>query len=147
MASGTSTKAALERARRTAGAAKADANEMLAMAGTSYMIGSMVKSGNIEKIPEIFGMPRTVTLAIAAKLLAYNAGGAMKQAANGAANAAATVAIFQFAQGLEVAGAAAPSSRGRSLQSERGIAKRLAAKLREQLEEEDVEGDPIDELA
>jgi len=105
---------------------------MLAMAGTSYMIGSMVKSGNIEKIPEIFGMPRTVTLAIAGKLLAYNASGALKQAANGAASAAAAVAIFQFAQGLEVAGASSSSSR-RSLQGERGIAKRLAAKRREQL--------------
>ncbi len=147
MASGTSTKAALERARRTASAAKSDANEMLAMAGTSYMIGSMVKSGNIEKIPEIFGMPRTVTLAIAAKVLAYNAGGTLKQAANGAANAAAAVAIFQFAQGLEVAGASPSSSGVRSLQSERSIAKRLAAKVRQQLEEEDVEGDPMEELA
>lgn len=146
MATG-STKSALERARRTAANAKADSTEMLSVGGTSYMIGSLVKSGNIEKIPELFGMPRTVTLAIAAKLLAYNASGQVKQVANGAATAAASIAIFQFSQGLDVAGAS--GGRGtRSLQGERTIARRLAAKVRQQLEEEgDVEGDPMDELA
>lgn len=98
------TKEAIARARRTATEAKEDAAEMMAGATTSYLIGSMEASGAMAQIPTFLGLPRTVTLAIAGKLLAYNSTGRTRQIANGAANAASHVAIYQFSRGQTVSG-------------------------------------------
>lgn len=95
---------AIARARRTANEAKADATEMISGVVTSYMIGSLEKSGNMNSIPKIFGLPRTVTLAAAAKLLAYNSSGNTRQIANGVGSAATHVAVYQFSKGADVSG-------------------------------------------
>ena len=109
---------------------------MVALGVTAYGVGSMLKNGQLEKVPQIFGMPRTVTLAVAAKLLAYNSGGRVKQAANGASAAAAAIALFQFGHGDSVAGYVSGNERGqdRALKSEQAIAKRLADRVSEHLE-------------
>ena len=123
-------KEAIQRARRTAGEAKADMAELGAGTVTAYLIGSMETSGAMAQIPQVLGLPRTLTLAVAAKLLAYNASGTIKQVANGAGNAALNVAIYQFAKGgaaavTGIVGAGnAIHDRGRRLEAE---ARRLAA--------------------
>lgn len=125
-------KEAIARARRTATEAKADMTELGAGAVTSYLIGSMEASGAMAQVPQVLGLPRTLTLAVAAKLLAYNTSGTTHQAANGAGNSALNVAIYQFAKGGaaavsgvgEVGAGSAIHDRGRRLEAE---ARRIAA--------------------
>jgi hypothetical protein len=109
---------AIQRARRTATAAKADATRMAAGAVTSYLVGSMEAAGTMAQVPQLMGLPRTVTLAILGKLVAYNTGGTISEGADGAATAAANIAIYQFSRGQTVSGVeGAIHDRGRRLQS------------------------------
>jgi hypothetical protein len=73
-------------------------------------------------IPQFMGLPRTLTLALAAKLVEYNASGIAKQVAAGVGNASAHIAIHEFARGQTVSGASgmpgiATHDRGRRLQA------------------------------
>jgi hypothetical protein len=115
------TSEAIARARRTASEAKENAVEMAAEVGTSYLLGSMEASGQIRNIPQVFGMPRTVTLALAAKLVAYNTSGRVSQVARGVASSATAVAVYQFARGQTVSGVGDDvgrmSARGRILEN------------------------------
>jgi hypothetical protein len=109
---------AIARARRTATQARADATKMAAGAVTSYLIGSMETAGTMAQIPTLFGLPRTVTLAAVGKLVAYNMSGTVSEAADGAATAAANIAIYQFSKGQTVSGVdGAIHDRGRQLQA------------------------------
>ena len=103
---------------------------MVAVGVTAYGIGSMRKNGQLARVPQLFGMPHTVTLAVAAKLISLNTGGKMKQAANGAAMAAASIALYQFGNGESVSGYIS-GGRERTLTEEAKVAKRLAAAARD----------------
>lgn len=127
------TQEAIARARRTATEAKADTVVVAAELGTAYLLGSLEASGRIRDIPQVMGLPRTVTIAAAAKLLQYNSSGRMKQIAEGIGNSAASIAVFQFARGATVSGvgdeAGRMTARGRVLEnaSERAIGRGRAA--------------------
>lgn len=95
---------AIARARKTATEAKADAAETVSGMATSYLIGSMKATGTLAQIPSVMGLPKTVVLAAVAKAIAYNSTGKMKQIANGAGNAAAHIAVFEFSSGQSVSG-------------------------------------------
>jgi hypothetical protein len=95
---------AIARARRTATEARADATEMASGVVTSYVIGSMEAAGTMAQVPQLMGLPRVVTLAAAAKLVAYNASGNVRQVANGVGNACTHIAVYQFSKGQTVSG-------------------------------------------
>lgn len=95
---------AIARARKMATEAKADSVVMVSEVGTSYLIGSLEKSGRMRDIPQVLGLPRTVTLALVAKLVEYNATGKVKQIASGVGSAATVIATYQFSKGQEVSG-------------------------------------------
>lgn len=125
---------AIARARRTANAAKADSTKMAAGAVTSYLIGSMEAAGTLSSIPQPFGLPRTVVLAVVGKAIAYNTSGQVSDALDGAASAAANIGIYQFASGRSVSGVGddvgagrAIRDRGRRLESAAQRAMQLAA--------------------
>lgn len=131
------TQEAIARARRTASEAKNDAVEMVSEVTTSYLLGSLETSGRIRDIPQIMGLPRTVTLALVGKLVAYNTSGKVRQIAAGAANAATAIAVYQFARGQTVSGVAGEvgrmSARGRVLEqaSDRALGRGRASADRE----------------
>ncbi len=114
-------KEAIARARRTASEARADAARMAAGGVTSYLIGSMEAAGTMSQVPQVFGLPRTVTLAVVGKLIEYNMGGTVAEVAGGAATAAANIAIYQFSRGQTVSGDVGAGNairdRGRRLES------------------------------
>ena len=135
------TQEAIARARRTATEAKADTVVVAAELGTAYLLGSLEASGRIRDVPQVMGLPRTVTIAAAAKLLQYNSSGRMKQIAEGVGNSAASIAVFQFARGATVSGsgvgdeAGRMTARGRVLEnaSERAIGRGRAVSEDEEL--------------
>ena len=104
---------AVARARRTAQEARANAVEMVAEVGTSYLIGSLEASGRMRDIPQFLGLPRTVTLAVVAKLIEYNSSGRVSQAAAGVGASATAIAVYQFAKGGTVSGVAGVGALGR----------------------------------
>lgn len=130
------TQEAIARARRSASEAKNDAVEMVSEVTTSYLLGSLEASGRIRDVPQIMGLPRTVTLALVGKLVAYNTSGRVKQMANGAANSAVAIAVYQFAKGQTVSGVGdvgRMTARGRVLESasERAIGRGRATAAEE----------------
>lgn len=122
-----------ERARKSAAAAKADGARMLGMMGGAAVIGLMVKSGAVDRLPDI-GVPKTLVLAGIGKAVGYNMNGTIGEAADGIGNAAAVVAIFQWTTGQTVSGASMAGNGGaNSLDRERAIAKQLERATRRQL--------------
>ena len=100
------TSEAIARARNAARNAKTDATETVAGAATSYFLGSLESSGAINSIPQVMGMPRTLTLALLGKGVAYftGSGGTMHAVANGIGNAATHVGLYQLASRGSVSG-------------------------------------------
>jgi hypothetical protein len=123
--------------RATRAAAKADMLEIGAAIGTAYVVGKLAQSGGLDRVPDVLGMPKTVTVAAVGKLIAYNVSGKAKQITNGLATGAACVAAYQFGNGQTVSGGYVSGGRkgGRSLASEEEIAKRLTEKIRDQIED------------
>lgn len=135
-------KAMAERARKSAAAAKADGAQMLGLGVGAGVIGLMVKSGAMERLPDL-GVPKTLIVAAVGKAVGYNMSGAIGQGANGAGNAAAVIAIFQFVTGQTVSGVSGASASGNSLDRERQLAAQLQRVARRELQSDN---DPIGDL-
>lgn len=109
-----------------------------AMAG-AYVIGSMEKAGTLAELPDAFGLPKTVIIAVLAKVGASFASGQAADYANGVGDAASAIALYQFAKGETIAGSAAPPARGRMSSTVSSLRERLAARLNEGSDELDPE--------
>lgn len=93
---------AIARAGKRVREAKAETKETLAVAGTAAAIGYMERSGNLDSIPKLFGLPRTATLAGVAFLGEKYAPASMKPVLGGVKNGALAIAAYQFAKELDV---------------------------------------------
>lgn len=116
----------------------------------SFIIGALEKSGRMNDIPTLAGLPRTVTLAFAAKLGASYASGSAADYLDGVGDAAANVAVYQFAKGPDVSGAhvAGARSDARAARAMERRAAALEARIARQLRDEGVGEDDIErELA
>lgn len=107
------------------------------------VLGLMKAGGQMDRIPDIFGLPKTVSIALAAKLGANYMSGSTADVLNGVGDAAAVVAIYEFAQGATVSGLVGDgASDGRVSDEARRLERRLARTL-----SEDELADLEDELA
>lgn len=77
--------------------------------GSAYaaagVIGLMEAGGQMDRLPDAFGLPKTVTLAILGKVGGSYASGDIAAGLNGLGDAAAIIAIRDFARGMTVSGA------------------------------------------
>lgn len=120
-------KAMAERARKSAAAAKADGARTAGLFGGALLVGLMVKSGAVARLPDI-GVPKTVVLGGVGKAIGYNVSGPMGQVANGVGDASLVIGIFQFTQGMTVSGSVAgDNASGNNLDRERKLASQLRA--------------------
>lgn len=79
---------------------EAEMRRMGASAITSFALGAGTKAdGWLHQVPGLFGLPKTVSFAILAKGASAFASGDLRDYLDGAGDAAASVAIFQLAQG------------------------------------------------
>lgn len=85
----------------------------------------------IEKFPTLFGLPRTASIAIAAKIGATYSTGDTADYLNGLADCSAVIALHAFVKGEQVAGMGASRSSARLSDKER--IRRLERRLAEQL--------------
>jgi hypothetical protein len=95
------------------------------------VLGLMKAGGQMDRIPDVFGLPKTVSVALAAKIGANYMSGTTANVLNGVGDAAAVVAIYEFAQGVAVSGV---SDRASDL--ERRLASRLSEDELADLEDE-----------
>lgn len=114
---------------------------------TSYVIGSMETSGAINTVPPLFGLPRTVTLAILAKAAGTFARGSMRDYLQGVGDGAAIIATYNFSKGATVSGVDDEMSGRRSRRRRMAEAANVERQLRAQLQAERAHGvDELDEL-
>lgn len=104
----TSAKASASRARKEAKTARSSAVVRGAGLLTAYGIGSLEANGRMEDIPQILGLPRTVTLAGAAMLLAPHVDGYMGDVLDGVGESAMYIAAYNFGAGRDISGATLP---------------------------------------
>lgn len=95
------------------------------------VLGLMKAGGQLDRIPDVFGLPKTVSVALAAKLGANYMSGTTANVLNGVGDAAACIAVYEFAQGVNVSGV---SDRASDL--ERRLASRLSEDELADLEDE-----------
>jgi hypothetical protein len=74
------------------------------MLGAAYGVGRLEETGRMDDIPQILGMPRTLTVAGLGYGLAMFTGGTLADVAEGAADGAASVAAYQYGKGEDVSG-------------------------------------------
>lgn len=100
-------KDAASRARRRAGERKKNLIRKASAYGAGYGIGKLESTGRMESIPTIFGVPRTVTLGLAASAAAFALpeSSMIGHVADGVGDGCLTVAAYQFAKGQTVSGA------------------------------------------
>jgi hypothetical protein len=103
------------------------------------IIGLMKKGGQMERLPDVFGLPKTVGVALACKLGANYMSGATADYLNGVGDSAAVIAIYEFSQGIDVTGMAAT---GRNAGT---TARELESRLRDRLTDDEL-ADLVDEL-
>lgn len=72
--------------------------------GTAYALGKAVESGAIDRIPQLFGVPRTVVLGAGASVASFFVGGGAGDILDGVGDGAMCVAAFQFGAGQTVSG-------------------------------------------
>jgi hypothetical protein len=126
---------------RRSGAAYLGAIVLGAMEKTREGDSPEAREPLIEKFPTLFGLPRTASIAIAAKVAAQYSSGDTADYLNGVADASAVIALHAFVKGEQVAGMGAARSSTRRLSDReriRQLERRLAAKL-EQGDEVDAE--------
>lgn len=87
-------------------AEKGEATRVGSALASSYVIGAIEKSPEqLAKIPQVFGLPRTFTLAVLAKGAGMFVGkGTGNDVLNGIGDAAAIIAVHSYAKGETVAG-------------------------------------------
>ena len=104
--------------------------------GGAGVLGLMKASGQLARVPDVFGLPKTVSIALACKIGASYAPGAAADYLNGVGDSAAVIAIYEFSQGITLSGMDAtgrnPGTSARALES------RLASALDDE-ELEDLE--------
>lgn len=76
-----------------------------AMLATSYGVGSLEASGRMDAIPQLMGMPRTLTVGGAALLASLFVRGKGGHLIEGVADGALSIAAYQFARPGAVSGA------------------------------------------
>lgn len=121
-----------------------EVRRMGASLATSYVIGSMENSGAMASVPQLLGLPRTVTLAVAAKVAGTFMSGKLRDYAQGVGDAASNIATYNFAKGATISGEDEVSGRRRRRAHE---AARLERDLRQELAASSAENDAdLDEL-
>lgn len=112
-------------------AEKGEATRVGTALASSYVIGAIEKSPEqLAKIPTVFGLPRTFTLAALAKGAAmFSPKGTTTDVLNGIGDAAAIIAVHAYAKGETVAG----FNVGDELSGPRKKRKRQQGAMRERL--------------
>lgn len=96
------------------------------------VLGLMKAGGQLDRIPDVFGLPKTVSVALACKLGANYMSGQTANVLNGVGDAAACIAVYEFAQGVNVSGMVGD----RASDLERRLASRLSEDELADLEDE-----------
>lgn len=99
--SASSLRASLANIRSRARINEAEARRSGAALASGFVLGSMEKAGTLNDLPDMFGLPKSVTIAIVAKLGAGYATGDIADYMNGLGDAAGVVALYQFGKGVE----------------------------------------------
>lgn len=102
---GGTTALALSRARSIAREHKDEAEIEMGNLGAAAVIGMMERAGTMAAVPTFFGLPRTVTLAIVARIASKNTSGSASNTLRGISSGAASIAVYQYAKGVTVSGA------------------------------------------
>lgn len=97
-------KAAAKRVRDKMKEAKGNTIRRGANIGTSYALGKAVETGAIERVPQLWGMPRTLTLAALGAAGAMYGSGKMADAAEGVLDSALAISAYDFGRGAPVQG-------------------------------------------
>lgn len=95
---------ALSRARAIAREHKDEAEIEMGNLGAAGMIGLLERTGAMNNIPQLFGLPRTVIVAVLMRVASKKMGGSGANMLRGMSSGAAAVAIYQFAKGVQVSG-------------------------------------------
>lgn len=126
---------------------EAEARRGGAALATSYVIGSMETSGAMASVPQLFGLPRTVTLAVLAKAGGTFARGPVRDYLQGVGDSAAIIATYNFSKGGTVSGIDEVSGRRRNRRHRMAEAANVERQLRAQLQAERAHSlDELDEL-
>lgn len=100
--------------------------------GGAGVLGLMKASGQLARVPDVFGLPKTVSIALACKIGASYAPGAAADYLNGIGDSAAVIAIYEFSQGITLSGLDDVSGSGRNAgTTARALESRLASALDE----------------
>lgn len=126
--SASSLRASLANIRSRSRINEAEARRSGAALAAGFTLGAMEKAGTLAQVPDMFGLPKTVTIAIVSKLAAGYASGDMSDYANGVGDAAGVVALYQFGKGETVDGMVAGATPPRLAGSTQEVgARRLTA--------------------
>ena len=107
--------------------------------------GLMKKGGQLDRLPDVFGLPKTVGVALACKLGANYMSGSTADYLNGVGDSAAVIAIYEFSQGIDVSGMSSGRNAGTTARDlERRLADRLSPDELADLEDELAELDHAD---
>jgi hypothetical protein len=103
----------LQNLRRSVRVSETEARRTGALLVGAATLGAMSRPGEdgsrpIDTVPSLFGMPKTVSLAIGLKVAASYATGSTADYLNGAGDAASVVAVRDFFAGATVAGVTEP---------------------------------------
>lgn len=95
---------AVKNANKRAREGRSEMRRRAMLGGAAFALGKMEQSGMLQRLPTVFGLPRTMLAGVAAGVAGQFVGGAAGDFLDGIADAAIAVTGYKWGQGEQVAG-------------------------------------------